>query len=108
MGTFCPMVESGSGVQVTFAVGLADVAAECATDSRQLSAIVGGTWQEAKQEDFSLPLVCAVLYQGSPVVVRDSDGSAQGEGVCHELIAAGWSAEPSNEQSMPVVFSAAS
>jgi len=107
MGTFCPLVESGTSVQVTFAVSLAHVASECAAASQQLSTIIGGSWHEASQEDFSLPLACAVLHQGESVVIRDSEGSPRGAAVCKELIAAGWTEEPSTNPSS-VVFSTAS
>ena len=109
MGAVCPLDESGANIQVTFTVDLGDVAAECAAAGQQLSTTVGGTWQEANQEDFSLPLACAVLHHGTSVVIRDSAGSPRGELVCHRLIAAGWTEDPSTEQLLRnIVMSTAS
>jgi hypothetical protein len=109
LGAVCPLLDTGVGVQVTFTVGLTDTTAQCAAAGGQLSAIVGGNWQESTQEDFSMPLACAVIHDGNPVIVRDPDGDSHGTQDCRKLIAAGWAEDRSTEQLLHnIVLSTAS
>jgi hypothetical protein len=98
LGTLCPLAEAGTGAQVTFAISLTDSAAACAAAGRALAGVVGGRWQEIAQEDYSLPLACAVIHEKGSVVVRGPAGGPRGAEACRELIAAGWVEDSSTEQ----------